>query len=191
MVVASSSNNGEIVTNGMSNFKRDNKYSNSAILVNVMPSDYESDDVLAGIYFQEKYEKLAFELGGGNFSAPVQSVGSFLENKANIGMCSYLPNYKFVNLKSCLPNFVYTSLKQGLDVFRKKYKYFALDDDVLIGVETRSSSPITIQRDENLESNIKGVYPCGEGAGYAGGIVSSAQDGIKVANAIYNKILGN
>ena len=191
MVVASSSNNGEIVTNGMSNFKRDNKYSNSAILVNVMPSDYESDDVLAGIYFQEKYEKLAFALGGGNFSAPVQSVGSFLENKANIGMCSYLPNYKFVNLKSCLPNFVYTSLKQGLDVFRKKYKYFALDDDVLIGVETRSSSPITILRDENLESNIKGVYPCGEGAGYAGGIVSSAQDGIKVANAIYNKILGN
>ncbi len=189
MVVASSSNNGEIVTNGMSNFKRDNKYSNSAILVNVMPSDYKSNDVLAGIYFQEKYEKLAYNLGGGNFSAPVESVGSFLDNKANKGQCSYLPNYKFVNLKNCLPNFVYSSLKEGLNIFRKKYKYFALDDDVLIGVETRSSSPITILRDENLESNIKGIYPCGEGAGYAGGIVSSAQDGIKVAQAIYNNLV--
>ncbi len=189
MVVASSSNNGEIVTNGMSNFKRDNKYSNSAILVNVMPSDYESDDVLAGIYFQEKYEKLAYNLGGGNFSAPVESVGSFLDNKINNGQCSYLPSYKFANLKNCLPNFVYTSLKEGLNIFRKKYKHFALDDDILIGVETRSSSPITILRDENLESNIKGIYPCGEGAGYAGGIVSSAQDGIKVAQAIYNNLL--
>ncbi len=189
MVVASSSNNGEIVTNGMSNFKRDNIYSNSAILVNVMPCDYESDDVLAGIYFQEKYEKLAYSLGGGNFSAPVQSVGSFLDNKKNDGNCSYLPGYKFVDLKNCLPDFVYKSLKDGLDIFRKKYKYFALDDDVLIGVETRSSSPITILRDESLESNIKGIYPCGEGAGYAGGIVSSAQDGIKVAQAIYNKII--
>ena len=188
VVVASSSNKGEIVTNGMSYFARDNVYSNSALLVNVNPSDYENDDVLAGIYFQEKYEKLAFELGGGNFSAPAESVGSFLYNKQNGGECSYKPNCKFVKLKQCLPEFIYESLKLGIMDFNKKYKYFAQDDDVLIGVETRSSSPITILRDDRYENNIMGVFPCGEGAGYAGGIISSAQDGIKVAEAIYNKI---
>ena len=87
-----------------------------------------------------------------------------------------------------MPDFVYESLKLGIKEFNKKYKYFAQDDDILVGVETRSSSPITILRDENYESNISGIYPCGEGAGYAGGIISSAQDGIKVAEAIYNKL---
>lgn len=188
VVVASSSNQGEIVTNGMSYFARDNIYSNSALLVNITPQDYKSDDVLAGIYFQEKYEKLAYDLGGGNFSAPVESVGSFLYNKQNSGECSYSPKYKFSKLKNCLPDFVYESLKLGIKEFNKKYKYFAQDDDILVGVETRSSSPITILRDENYESNISGIYPCGEGAGYAGGIISSAQDGIKVAEAIYNKL---
>lgn len=185
-VVASSSNQGEIVTNGMSNFKRDEKYSNSALLVNVMPSDFNSDDVLAGVAFQEKYERLAYKLGGENFFAPAETVSSFLYNKSNLGECSYKPGYKFTKLKNCLPKFVYESLKEGLEIFRKKYKYFALNTDVLIGVETRTSSPITILRNDKLVSNIDGIYPCGEGAGYAGGIVSSAQDGIKVAEAIYN-----
>lgn len=189
-VVASSSADGEIVTNGMSNFARDGKYSNSALLVNVMESDFSSQDVLAGMYFQEKYEKLAYNLGGGNFTAPVQSVGSFLYEKENYGTCSYLPKYKFVELKNCLPDFVYESLKLGIVDFNQKYKHFANDDDILIGVETRSSSPITIVRDENFESNIKGVYPCGEGAGYAGGIISSAQDAIKICDSIYKKLKG-
>ena len=189
-VVASSSREGEIVTNGMSNFARDNKYSNSALLVNVNPSDLKSDDVLAGMYFQEKYEKLAYDLGGKNFGAPVQTVGSFLYNKTNAGECSYRPFYKFVELKNCLPDFVYESLKLGILDFNNKYKGFAQDDDILIGVETRSSSPITIIRDEDFCSNVKGVYPCGEGAGYAGGIISSAQDAIKICYHIYKKLKG-
>lgn len=189
-VIASSSGEGEIVTNGMSNFARDNKYSNSALLVNVNPSDLKSNDVLAGMYFQEKYEKLAYTLGGANYNAPVQTVGSFLYNKQNMGECSYKPNYKFVELKNCLPDFVYESLKLGLLDFNKKYKGFAQEDDVLIGVETRSSSPVTIIRDEDFCSNIKGVYPCGEGAGYAGGIISSAQDAIKICSHIYKKLKG-
>lgn len=189
-VVASSSGEGEIVTNGMSNFARDNKYSNSALLINVNPSDLNSNDVLAGMYFQEKYEKLAYELGGGNYSAPVQTVGSFLYNKTNIGECTYRPSYKFVELKNCLPDFVYESLKLGLLDFNKKYNGFAQDNDVLIGVETRSSSPVTIIRGEDFCSNIKGVYPCGEGAGYAGGIISSAQDAIKICTHIYKQLKG-
>ena len=189
-VVASSSDEGEVVTNGMSNFARDNEYSNSALLVNVLPSDFESNDVLAGMYFQQKYERLAFELGGKNYNAPVESVGSFLYDKSNIGKCSYKPGYTFTKLKNCLPEFVYDSLKMGIENFNSKYKIFAQDDDILIGVETRSSSPITIVRDENFCSNIKGVYPCGEGAGYAGGIISSAQDAIKICTNIYKTIKG-
>lgn len=189
VVVASSSNEGEIVTNGMSYFARDNKYSNSALLINVIPSDYNSNDPLAGIYFQQKYEQLAYALGGGNFSAPVESVGSFLYGKQNIGKCSYLPKYKFIDIKKCLPDFVYESLKLGLVEFNKKYKNFANDNDILIAIESRSSCPLCLVRDENFESNIKGIYTCGEGAGYAGGIVSSAQDGIKVAESIYKKLI--
>ena len=189
-VIASSSDDGEIVTNGMSNFARDGEYSNSALLVNVTPKDYNSKHPLAGIYFQKRYERKAFALGGGNFAAPVQSVGSFLNNKKNSGKCSYLPKYKFVNLKNCLPNFVYESLKLGLIELCKKYN-FANDADILIGIESRSSCPLTLLRDDNFESSIKGVYPCGEGAGYAGGIVSSAVDGVKLAEKIYAGISSN
>ena len=188
VVVASSSNQGEIVTNGMSCFARDNEYSNSALLVNVEPSDYQSDHPLAGIYFQQKYEKLAFELGGGDFCAPAECVGSFLFGKQNVGKCSYMPKYKFTNIEKCLPNFVSQSLKLGLKEFNRKYN-FASDDDILIAIESRSSCPLTLVRNENFESNIKGLYPCGEGAGYAGGIVSAAVDGIKVAIAIKNNNL--
>ena len=184
VVVASSSDEGEVVTNGMSYFARDNKYSNSALLIDVKPSDYQSDNPLAGIYFQQKYERLAFELGGNNFSAPVQSVGSFLYNKPNVGECSYMPMYKFTDIKKCLPTFVSESLKMGLEIFNEKYKGFAQDDDILIAIESRSSCPLTLVRDENYESNIKGIFPCGEGAGYAGGIVSAAVDGIKTAEKI-------
>ncbi len=190
VVVGSSSNTGEVVTNGMSYFARDKVNANSAVLVNVTPSDYSSNHPLAGVYFQQKYEQLAFDLGGKNYNAPAQSVYSFLTGKENNKsiQTSFKPNIKYANLSKCLPDFVTESLKMGLPLLNEKLNNFAKDNSLLIGVESRSSSPITIERNENFESNIKGLYPCGEGAGYAGGIVSSAQDGIKVAEAIYNNI---
>jgi len=189
-VVASSSDDGEIVTNGMSLFARDKENANSAVLVNVVPEDYGSDDPLAGVMFQAKYEKLAFKLGGENFSAPAESVGSFVygnEAISNINF-SYRPNLTFTKIEKCLPEVVSQSLKMGLPLLNHKLKNFAKDENLLVAIESRSSCPLTIVRDENFESNIKGLYPVGEGAGYAGGIVSSAQDGIKVAECIFKNI---
>lgn len=182
-VVASNSDFGEIVTNGMSNMGRDNKNFNSAVLVNVTPQDFGSDDVLSGVEFQRKYEKLAFELGGKKYFAPCQTVGSFLDGKRNVSNTepSYKPGVKFCELKDCLPDFVVESLKLALQQFGKKLGCLANPDNLLIALESRSSSPITIVRDQNFQAKIKGIYPAGEGAGYAGGIISSAQDGIKIA----------
>lgn len=184
-VVASSSEENTIVTNGMSLSGRDKKTANSALLVNVNPEDFGSSDVLAGLDFQRKYEKLAFEIAGKNYNAPAQSVGNFLCNK-NIETkeCSYRPNITLCELKKCLPDFVYESLKLGIEEWKNKYKYFIKDENLLIGIESRSSCPLTIIRDENFMSSIKGLFPIGEGAGYAGGIMSSAQDGIKVAEKV-------
>lgn len=190
VVVASNSDENQIVTNGMSYFARDKENANCAVLVNVMPNDFESSHALAGIYFQQKYEKLAFEMGGKNYFAPCQSVASFLgkkECKTKV-IPSYKPNVTFCDLKKCLPDFVFESLFKGLPLLNKKLSNFAKDENVLTGIESRSSSPITILRNENFESNIKGIFPCGEGCGYAGGIVSSAQDGIKVAEEIYKNL---
>ena len=189
VVVASSSDEGEIVTNGMSYFSRDKENANSALLVNVTPSDFESDDVLAGVRFQEKYERLAYKLGGGNYVAPCESVGSFLgcEKKEYINP-SYRPKVKFTKIKECLPDFVCDSIKMALPLMDKKIKGFASSENIMTAVESRSSSPLTIKRDENYESSIKGIYPIGEGAGYAGGIMTSAVDGIKVAESIYRKL---
>ncbi|MBE5738586.1 MAG: hypothetical protein E7354_02545 [Clostridiales bacterium] len=189
-VVASSSEEGEIVTNGMSYFARDKENANSAVLINVTPQDYGSEHPLAGIEFQSKYEKLAFELGGKNFNAPAESVGSFVYNK-NIETdinCSYRPNITLCKIEKCLPDFVVAGLKEGLPLLNNKLKNFAKDENLLIAIESRSSCPLTIVRDENYESSVRGLYPLGEGAGYAGGIMSSAQDGIKVVESIYNKI---
>ncbi len=189
-VVASSSDNGEIVTNGMSYFARDLENANSAVLINVTPSDYSSSHPLSGVEFQAKYERLAFELGGGNFNAPAESVGSFLYSKdikSNINY-SYRPNITLCKIEKCLPDFVVDGLKEGLSLLNNKIKGFAKDENLLIAIESRTSCPLTIVRDEKFESNIKGLYPIGEGAGYAGGIMSSAQDGIKVAESIYNKM---
>ena len=189
-VVASSSGDGEIVTNGMSYFARDKENANSAVLINVTPKDYGSSHPLAGVKFQAKYERLAFELGGGDFTAPAESVGSFVynnETKSDINY-SYRPNIRICKIEKCLPGFVADSLKEGLPILNSKLKGFAKDENLLIAIESRSSCPLTIVRDVNFESNIKGLYPLGEGAGYAGGIMSSAQDGIKVAESIYNKI---
>lgn len=189
-VVASSSEEGEIVTNGMSNFARDGENANSALLVNVTPKDFNSTHPLAGIDFQAKYEKLAFELGGKNFSAPAQTVGSFLENEENKTELkpTYQPRVKLTDISKCLPDFVTESLKLALPRLNNKLKGFAENGNLLIAIESRSSCPLTILRDENFECNIKGIYPVGEGAGYAGGIITSAQDGIKVAENIYKNI---
>lgn len=190
VVVSSASGENEVVTNGMSYFARDKENANSAVLVNVMPEDFGSSHALAGVYFQQKYERLAFEHGGKNYCAPTQSVGSFLKKKpakSNINP-SYLPNVVTADLSACLPDFVVQSLREGLPVLDKKLSGFAKNTNLLVGIESRSSCPITIVRNENLESNIMGIYPCGEGCGHSGGIISSAQDGIKVAEAIYKQL---
>ncbi len=192
-VIASASSEGQVVTNGMSEHARDKDNANSAFLVNVVPEDFGSDHPLAGVHFQEKYERLAYELGGKNYNAPVQLVGDFLNDRVStkIGSVkpSYEPGYTFVDLRECLPSFVTETMKEALSGFDKKIKGFAMDDAVLTAVETRSSAPIRIVRDEQtLESvNTKNLYPCGEGAGYAGGIVTAAVDGIKCAEKIISK----
>ena len=196
-VIASASEEGEVVTNGMSEHARDKENANSAFLVNVKPSDFGSDHPLAGVEFQRKYERLAFELGGGNYNAPVQLVGDFLQDKVTTELGkvkpSYKPEYKFADLRECLPDFVCETMKEALPKLDNKLKGFAMHDAVLTGVETRSSAPIRIVRDEEtLESvSLEKLYPCGEGAGYAGGIVTAAVDGIKCAEKIienYSKI---
>lgn len=186
-VMATSSAEGEIVTNGMSYFARDLENANSALLVNVEVGDYYKDSPLDGVRFQEKYEQKAFNPLFPYF-APVQLVGDFLKHKKTlcIGKVqpSYKPGYYFADLRDFLPKFVSESLESSLPIFGKIIDDFADDDAVLTGVETRSSSPIRILRDEHFAASIAGLYPCGEGAGYAGGITSSALDGIKVAEEI-------
>ncbi|MGL4912448.1 MAG: NAD(P)/FAD-dependent oxidoreductase [Romboutsia sp.] len=192
-VIASASDEFEVVTNGMSEHARDKANANSAFLVNVLPEDFGSNDPLAGVYFQEKYERLAYDLGGKNYNAPAQLVGDFLNDKVSTSLGSVEPSYKpgieFIDLRECLPEFVTSTMKEALHSLDKKLNGFAMHDAVLTGVETRSSAPIRIVRDEEtLESiNTKNLYPCGEGAGYAGGIVTAAVDGIKCAEKIIMK----
>ena len=186
-VMASSSEENSIVTNGMSNFARDGKNANSAILVNITVDDYYKNTPLDGMYFQEDLERKAFVLGGSNYNAPVQKVEDFLENRATeeFGKVkpTYMPGVTGANLNEILPEFVSETLKEGIVALDKKLHRFADKDAILTGVETRSSSPVQITRDkENLNSiNVQGLYPCGEGAGYAGGIMTAAIDGIKCA----------
>ena len=187
-VVATSSEEGTIVTNGMSKFARNEENANSAVLVNVVPEDFKGESPLEGIYFQKEIEEKAFKLGGSNYYAPVQRLEDFLNNRktTKIGKVkpTYLPGVTKSNLNEILPEFVSEALKEGIQYFDTKIKGFADADSILTGVETRSSSPVKIVRNEKLMSNIKGIYPCGEGAGYAGGIMTSSVDGIKVAIAI-------
>ena len=186
--MASSSEEKTIVTNGMSEYLRNGENANSAVLVNVLTSDFEGDCPLAGIEFQKELEEKAFQLGGGNYFAPIQRVEDFLENKKSsfVGEVkpTYLPGVTLSNLNDILPEFVSQTLKEGLLKFDKDLKGFANKDAILTGVETRSSSPVRIKRYQNMMSNIFGVYPCGEGAGYAGGITTAASDGIKCAISI-------
>lgn len=194
-VMASSSEAGTIVTNGMSRFSRDGENANSAVLVNVTPKDFCNksgvNHPLEGMYFQKELEEKAFNLGGKNYYAPIQRVEDFLNGvkSKKIGEIkpTYMPGVTLSDLNEILPDFVSKTLKEGIVYFDKKLKGFAEPDAIMTGVETRSSSPVKIIRDDNLESNYKGLYPCGEGAGYAGGIMTAAMDGIKVAKVILEK----
>ncbi len=188
VVIASSSGEGEIVTNGMSTFNRDLENANSALLVNVVPEDFKDSNPLSGLDFQKDLEEKAFVLGGSNYNAPIQRVEDFLNNQKSTYIGSikptYLPGVELTNLNKILPGFVSNTMKEAITYFDKKIKGFANPDAILTGVETRSSSPVRIVRDDLFESNIKGLYPCGEGPGYAGGIMSAAIDGIKCAKSI-------
>lgn len=184
-VVAAASEIGGVVTNGMSCFARDGKNANSAVLVNVTPNDFDGDDVLGGMYFQREIEQKAFNISG-TYKAPSQRLCDFLnrDTKSKNVVPTYKPNVEWCDISEIFPNFITESLKDGILEMDKKLNGFADGGAVLTAPETRSSSPVRILRDTKFESNIKGLYPCGEGAGYAGGITSAAVDGIKTAEAI-------
>ena len=187
-VMPSSSEEKTIVTNGMSYFARDGKNANSAVLVNVTPEDFKDcKNPLSGIDFQKDLEEKAFILGGSNYFAPIQRFEDFEKNIKSTFIGTVEPSYKpgvtLSNLNDIMPEFVSTTLKDGIKFFDTRLHGFANPDSILTGMETRSSSPVRILRDENLVSNIRGIYPCGEGAGYAGGIMSASVDGIKCAIA--------
>ncbi len=190
-VVAAASEENSVVTNGMSNFARDGENANSALLVSILPTDFEGDDVLSGIEFQRKLEKAAFYMGGGNYFAPVQTAGDFLRGEKSISLGNVNPTYPIgvtcSNLKQLFPEFITNALKEAIPLMDRKIRGFALPDAVLTAVESRSSSPVRIIRGEDFQSSVKGLYPCGEGAGYAGGIMSAAVDGIRVAEYILEK----
>lgn len=187
-VIASSSEPETIVTNGMSVYARNGENANSAVLVNATPNDFKGESPLEGMYFQKDLEQKAFKLGGSNYNAPIQRFEDFENNVKSTHIGEIKPTYKpgvtLSNLNEILPDFISKTLIEGIKYFDKSIKGFAHPDAILTGVETRSSSPVQITRNENKQSNIKGLYPCGEGAGYAGGIMSAAVDGIKCAIAV-------
>jgi uncharacterized FAD-dependent dehydrogenase len=193
-VVAASSEAGGVVTNGMSQYSRNERNANSAIVVGITPQEDYPDHVLAGVDLQRKLEQLAFELGGADYSAPAQLVGDFLNDQSSTELASALPSYqpgiKLTDLSLALPAFAVAAIREAIPVFDKQIKGFAMADALLTGVETRTSSPICIKRGKAYQSlNTIGLYPAGEGAGYAGGILSAGIDGIKVAEAIAMSLL--
>ncbi len=187
-VVAAASEPGRLVTNGMSNRARDGKTINGGFLVGVSPADFGGDDPLAGVRFQARWEEAAFALGGGGFRAPAQTVGDFLKAVPSRSLgdaaFTYSPGVTPADLSACLPGFVTSTLRTALPLLDRRLHGFADPAAVMTGVETRSSSPVRILRGADMQSPIRGLYPCGEGAGYAGGITSAAVDGIKAAEAI-------
>jgi uncharacterized FAD-dependent dehydrogenase len=196
-VMAAASECGGVVVNGMSRYARDGENSNSAVAVSVRCEDFEAVDgslPLGAIEFQRRIERAAFAAGGGGYSVPVQTVGDFLSGKKGTEPKNVKPtymngeNFKCASMDDVLPDFVCASLRYGLSSFDKKIKGFASSDALLSGAETRTSSPLRILRGENMTAlGKKSIYPCGEGAGYAGGITSAAVDGIKTALAIIER----
>ncbi|WP_262965182.1 NAD(P)/FAD-dependent oxidoreductase [Methylobacter psychrophilus] len=193
-VVAATSEAGHVVTNGMSQYSRNERNANSGIVVGITPEDYPGNP-LAGMEFQRQLEARAFKLGGETYQAPGQLVGDFIANKPSVAFGSvhpsYTPGVHLGDLSSALPDYAIAAIREALPAFDKKIKGFAMADAVLTGVETRTSSPIRIKRNEYFQSiNTQGLYPAGEGAGYAGGILSAAVDGIKVAEALALDMVG-
>ena len=193
-VVAAASEPGRLVTNGMSQYSRAERNANAGIVVGVTPADYPGGP-LAGIDFQRHWEELAFAAGGGNYCAPGQRVGDFLANRASVTLGDVVPSYKPgvtpANLADCLPDFVAAAIREALPAFDRQIKGFAMEDAVMTGVETRTSAPLRIARDAGLQSPCtRGLYPAGEGGGYAGGILSAGVDGLRVAEAVASDIAG-
>ncbi len=192
-VVAATSEEGRVVTNGMSQYSRAERNANAGIVVGITPADYP-EGPLAGIDFQRQWESAAFIAGGKTYAAPAQLVGDFIAGKASTTLGSVIPSYKPgvtpTDLSPCLPDYAISAIREALPAFGRKINGFDMNDAVLTGVETRTSSPIRIKRDETLQSlNTKGLFPAGEGAGYAGGILSAGVDGIKIAEAVAQNIL--
>ncbi|CAH0991760.1 hypothetical protein SIN8267_01874 [Sinobacterium norvegicum] len=193
-VVAATSEEGRVVTNGMSQYSRNERNANAAIVVGIDPSDFPSDDVLAGIDLQRDLEERAYHLGGGDYTAPGQLVGDFLTGTASTAFGevepSYKPGIKLTDMSEVLPAYAIEAIREAIPAMNKKIKGFARADAILTGVETRTSSPISIKRDKSYQSiNTAGLYPAGEGAGYAGGILSAAVDGLKVGEAMAKQML--
>ncbi len=187
-VVAAASEPGQVVTNGMSQYSRDERNANSGIVVGISPEDYPGGP-LAGLELQRQLETAAFELGGGNYDAPGQRIGDFLAGRASKELGSVLPSYKpgvhLTDLSASLPAYAIEAIREAIPAFERKIPGFAMEDALFTGVETRTSSPLRIERGEDLQStSTPGLYPAGEGAGFAGGILSAAIDGIKVAEAV-------
>jgi uncharacterized FAD-dependent dehydrogenase len=191
-VVAATSEENHLVTNGMSEFARNGTNANTALLVTIYMLDFGNSHPLAGITFQRSIEAAAFKAGGGGYKAPVQRLEDFLLKRKSNGfgdvLPTYLPGTEFAEVDSYLPNYVTDSLRQGIKEMGEWMPGFSYSDALLTGVETRSSSPVRITRGENFESiGIKGLYPCGEGAGYSGGIISAAVDGVRCAEQILSR----
>ena len=188
-VVNASSEEGRLVVNGMSDYSRDSKNANSAIVVTVSPEDFGGEDVLAGVEFQRRLESAAYNAVAEKHGLiPVQLLADFKQNRVSTGYGAYTPVTRgvcgFGNVRAALPEFVGDAIAEGMTHFDHRIKGYGRDDAIILGVESRTSSPLKIIRDETMQSNIRGIYPCGEGAGYAGGITSAAMDGIRVARNI-------
>ena len=188
-VVAATSEEGRVVTNGMSQYSRNERNANSAIVVGINPHEDYPDNIFAGIDLQRELESLAYKMGGENYNAPAQLVGDFLQGRPSQALGSVVPSYQpgvtLTDLSEALPEFAIAAIREAIPAFDRQIKGFSRSDAVLTGIETRSSSPICIRRGEDCQStNTRGLYPAGEGAGYAGGILSAAIDGIKVAEAM-------
>jgi len=193
-VVAATSEAGQVVTNGMSQYSRNERNANAGFVVGISPEDYPGGP-LAGIDFQRHWERRAFALGGGDYSAPAQRVGDFLAGRPSTELGSVLPSYQpgvhLCDLSTALPDYAIAAMREALPALDRQIKGFAMPDALLTAVETRTSSPIRITRGADYQSiNTRGLYPAGEGASYAGGIYSAAIDGIEVAQAVALAING-
>jgi uncharacterized FAD-dependent dehydrogenase len=193
-VVAAASEPGQVVTNGMSQYSRNERNANAGIVVGITPADYPGNP-LAGIALQRHWEERAFATGGGDYVAPAQRVDDFLAQRASTTLGDVIPSYKpgvhMADLAACLPDFAVAAIREAIPAFDRRIRGFAMADAIMTGVETRTSSPVRIGRDASLQStNTRGLYPAGEGAGYAGGILSAAVDGIRVAEAVALSMVG-